>query len=137
MNANASGATAFLIGLLALPVAAQDAASKCADQYSDCHDTCSLRHGVVTKDTERIKLGTCLAKCKKDRTECRDRYLATQQGAVDPGALKKVKSRDDDLREDNKRVPVVDTPQAAPKASPEPDAGQPQPQPQKRALDEW
>ena len=91
--------------LLALLLSQNDI-SECADEYSDCHDNCSLRFGVTTRETDRAKLGNCMQKCKNAESACRDRYLETKNNGLEKGAVQKDK-HDDDLREDNRKKPTV------------------------------
>jgi hypothetical protein len=100
----------LVLVLVSLTAAAEEDLSACTDQYSDCHDNCSLRFGTSTKETDRIKLSKCLTKCQASEQSCRDLYLQTQVHGLDPGALKNADKHDDDVREDNKPKPVVDDP---------------------------
>jgi hypothetical protein len=100
-----------LVFLCVLPAATTsyaepDPLTQCSDEYSDCHDTCALRFGMVIKDSERRKLMKCVDKCRRTQSECRAQHVAKSSGVDDP-ALKKDK-HDDDLREDNKRQPTPD-----------------------------
>lgn len=105
---------AALVLLLSFPALAEDDLSVCDDRYSDCADDCALRYGVTTRDTDRVKLGNCINKCKSAGSDCRNRFFETRNNGLEQGALKKDK-HDDDLREDNRRRRVEDDP--APKAS--------------------
>ena len=87
-------------------VAQTDDQTKCNDGYADCHDSCSLRHGLVTRDSERIKLSKCIDKCKRVQSECLEQFFETKNNALSDGALKK-QERDDDLREDNRKRAIV------------------------------
>jgi hypothetical protein len=95
-------------------VLAQQDVSECTDAYSDCHDNCSLKFGITTRDVDRLKLGRCMQKCKDAESSCRDRYFETKNNALDQGAVKTDK-HDDDLREDGRRKPVDDEPAPPPR----------------------
>jgi hypothetical protein len=109
------------LSLIALPAAAQPLdVDACTDAYTNCHDDCSLRFGMVTRDTERIKLAKCIDKCRRADSECRERFFETKNNALDDDALKKKKERDDDLREDNKKTAIVPDEQKPVKKKEEP-----------------
>lgn len=90
-----------------LAFAQVDDATKCNDDYSDCHDSCALKFGMVARDSERLKLAKCIDKCKRVANECKERYFETKNNALDDGALQKKPERDDDLREDNRKSAII------------------------------
>ena len=110
-------ALVFLCGFLCPVAALAEDAAKCTDAYTDCQDTCSLRHGMVVRDSERLKLAKCIDKCKRAEGECRDQFFETQRGNLTPGALDpaKKKDRDDDLREDDRKSAIVSDDKPPPK----------------------
>ncbi|MBK7862064.1 MAG: hypothetical protein IPJ65_26295 [Archangiaceae bacterium] len=93
------------LGLVLISAVARAAepthAQKCADEYSDCHDSCALRFGMVTKDSERVKLAKCIDRCKQNDQQCQTRELEAKSSNVDESALKADK-HDDDVRKDEK-----------------------------------
>jgi hypothetical protein len=99
---------AFLVLLLSLNVYADQDLTACSDEYSDCHDNCSLRFGTSTQAKDRIKLGKCLEACQKTENSCRDRYIETHVHQLDEGAARNADKHDDDVREDARHKPTVD-----------------------------
>ena len=55
--------------------------SKCNDTYSDCHDTCALRYGMVAREKERVKLLRCVDRCKKEESTCLERIFEERKNA--------------------------------------------------------
>lgn len=73
-----------VLTLLTVPtVAAADPTeeSKCNDAYSDCHDTCALRYGMVAREKERTKLLRCVDRCKKEESTCLERIFEERKNA--------------------------------------------------------
>lgn len=109
MNGTLCGVKSVLVlVLVSLTAAAEEDISVCEDEYSDCHDNCSLKFGTSTKEADRIKLSKCITKCQGSEQSCRDRFIETKVHQLDEGALKNADRHDDDLREDNRKKPVVD-----------------------------
>jgi hypothetical protein len=98
----------LVLVLVSLTAAAEEDISVCEDEYSDCHDNCSLKFGTSTKETDRIKLSKCIVKCQGSEQTCRDRFIETKVHQLDEGALKNADRHDDDLREDIRKKPIVD-----------------------------
>jgi len=96
----------LLFAFLSVTLTAEPDLTACGDEYADCHDNCSLRFGVSTKDSDRIKLSKCISKCQATESDCRDRFIQTNVHQLDEGALKNADKHDDDLRDEARHKQV-------------------------------
>jgi hypothetical protein len=96
----------LLFAFLSVTLTAEPDLTACGDEYADCHDSCSLRFGVSTKDIDRLKLSKCLSKCQATEADCRDRFIQTNVHQLDEGALKNADKHDDDLRDEARHKQV-------------------------------
>lgn len=53
----------------------------CSDEHADCKETCSIQHGLTTKNEQRAKLHECVMRCDKAKASCKGRIVELQKAA--------------------------------------------------------